>query len=652
MFTVVITEQARLDSIQEYKAFLAPFLRDPNVAWCRWNTGGEVLADMVPELAATVSRHQHWRLIAVCPDTGIDRKNPFDLVDWVPLREKDFPDTDSYLTQLQQAKHKAYAQAARQPLTRLMTWLCQSPMVTSGLNNAQEDPEFAAYVADSREKERLRRQILGDSTPEFALPEEVICLSLRCCPDTGYDVLSSWTQRPDSLYSRFYDRNLYFDRMRYLLFDILPKNHRNYPFDYIRFLYTLMLLACNDTPQSALKPNWVYRLECETDEAALCALLGDYEQKLVATEEYLRTQYEKLEQQELPRLSDRDARTLYCAGFPVSVPNTGDFPRGELYVSTSGIGLAGDCPTDEQETWRSRHRSSRRALGRFLKTPGRALRKATAQLHLMSTADLEQAGRLDSYQLEEVADFTREEEMRMIASPVTDMAEYTRQLDAQNQRILDATERRMTRRWTIILGVSSLVIYLLGLLPLLFTNSDAQQTLTEAMLYCAIGGGCLLLVGFITLFFLRRPVIRGYRDYNAIMRTAETEADASLERAGVYLTHACNMMRGYSVLNYRRETERPEVIRMRLCKKHMLDVERVRQELEEVFGIMLPENPARPDVTLRYPYDFSRPVDFSYPIPYTAGQKSRVDFLQKGHTVEVPVDFVRSLQVRREELYE
>lgn len=654
MFTVVLTEQLHLDGIAEYKTFLEPFVKGSGVAFCRWRTDGSTLDEAVPELSATVSRHDQWRLIVVCPEDGIDRKNPFDLVPWEPpTADKDW-NREEYLQQLQQAKTVAYAQAVKQPLTKLMTWLCEGPTVTEGLNNAQEDPEFAAYVADSLEKARLRRELLDGFQPEFTLPAEVICLSMRCCSDSVYDIRTSWSRKQDSLYSRFHDRNMYFDKMRYLVFDILPKNHRNYTFDYIRFLYTLMLLARHETPQSALNPNWVYTLECDTDEAALRRLLGRYDRKLASSEARIAHQCQELERKEQPRLSDRDAHTLYCSNMAVPIPNTGEFERSSLYVSTKGIGLAGDCPGNESSIWDSRFRASRRNLGKFLKTPGKSLRKATSLLRTMTTADLEQAGRLNEYQLEDVEEFVHSEELMMIATPtsnLSDTAAYNDRLDSQYKKLADVMERRMTRNWTIGLALAALLLYIIGFIPMFFTNYEAQKGTETAWIFFAAGTGILLLTAFVSLFFLRRPVKRGYSDYNGTMRGIENEVDGSLRQYSLYMSHACNMMRGYSVLNFRSEQESPDVTRLRIYKKHRMDIEQIRLELADVFGPFLPQEPGEVDMNGGFDYDFSRPVDFAYPMPYSADQKKQIDFLQKGNLVEVPVDFVKSLRVRREELY-
>ena len=140
VFTVVITEQAHLDSIEEYRPYLLPFLEKNEVCFCRWHPDGETLSDAVPDLVGTVSRHENWRMIVVCDEAGFDQKNPFDLAPYrAPVWDPDM-EQSLYLEQVRQEKFRCFEEAARQPLTKLMTWLCQSPTVTAGRNGAERDP--------------------------------------------------------------------------------------------------------------------------------------------------------------------------------------------------------------------------------------------------------------------------------------------------------------------------------------------------------------------------------------------------------------------------------------------------------------------------------------------------------------------------------
>ena len=234
MFTVVIAEKEHIDSIREYEVFLKPFIDDAHVEFCEWRPEEDTLADSVPHLVETVARERDWRAVVLCDTVGMERKNPFNRVEFtppvfIPLDSEDEEEVREhrrqYLEQLKQAKFRSFDQAARQPLTRLMTRLCAGPLVTRGKNNAAlEDMDFAEYLAESTRKQELREQIIAGEKPGISLPSEVLCVAKRTYTEQEYDINTSWASHEDLQYSRFYDWNLYFDKMRYLIFDILPQS--------------------------------------------------------------------------------------------------------------------------------------------------------------------------------------------------------------------------------------------------------------------------------------------------------------------------------------------------------------------------------------------------------------------------------------------
>lgn len=162
----------------------------------------------------------------------------------------------------------------------------------------------------------------------------------------------------------------------------------------------------------------------------------------------------------------------------------------------------------------------------------------------------------------------------------------------------------------------------------------------------------MAIAAVIALIFLRRPLKKAISDFNGTMKEISNEVEGSLEQYSEYLTHACNMMRGNSVLNFRRETEDPDEACIRVLKKHEMDILRVRQELHEIFDTFLPSGEVESDPADCYLYDFRRPVDYVYPVPFEQEQKKRIEFMQKGNMIAVPVDFVKHMRVRREDLYD
>ena len=52
-----------------------------------------------------------------------------------------------------------------------------------------------------------------------------------------------------------------------------------------------------------------------------------------------------------------------------------------------------------------------------------------------------------------------------------------------------------------------------------------------------------------------------------------------------------------------------------------------------------------------YDYDFTAMRSYEYEIPYVRVNRD-IDFLQQGNIVNIPVDYVKSISLKREELYD
>lgn len=661
MFTVVIAEQEHIDNIKKCRVFLQPFIDETRLSLCPWFPEETTLADSVPKLAQCVAGHQEWRAVVVCDEQGLDHKNPFDIVPFqMPPYDPGRPEEDApqhtYLDRLRQAKFQAFEQAARQPLTRLMTHLCESPLVTRGKNNASDDPDFAEYLAESIRKQELRQQIIGEEKLNFSRPQEVICIAKRTyCPQES-DITTAWTPNEDIQYSRFYDWNLYFDKMRYLFFDILPKEHRDYGFEYIKFLYVLLIFSCNETPSGALKPNRVFRLGCENNEQALRMLLAQYDAKLANTSDLLTQHIQQIQSTEKARLSDRDAKQIFCANINVPVLFSQEIDRTDLYSKPEELGLATDCPEDEDSKWTGTYMTSRRTLQRLLKQPRRALKSAVTDLRRLNQVDLDRAWNLNEFQVEDVQEYTHEEELNMVTTDTPDffhMDKYEGEMEEHSKAIHRKIETRMTKGTTVALGLTVLVLYLLGFLPLLLSNFSEDESRFWTLILMGGAAAALVVVGVICLFCLRSALRKRFRDYNDLMGRISMDLDHSTAQYSHYLSHACNMMRGFQVLNFRNQSGDPDSQKVRVLKKHMTDIRRIREELREVFGVYVDSwTVGEAEQVGAYTYDFTRTVDFSYPVPYTEGMRRQIEFLQPGSTIQVPVDFINRITIRREELYD
>lgn len=653
MYTVVIAEQKHLDCIQEYDLFLQPFLENSNAVFCAWNPEGETLTDCVPELRKAVQRGDKWRAIVVADDGGKALKNPFDRVQHRdPVWDDGLSDEENRKNRLQ-ARLSSYEAAARYPLTRLMAHLCEYPLVTDGDELLSEDPDFRDYQIADAKKKALQQQILGTEVQDFIKPAEVICVARRTCEDGQYDIRTSWAPHYDLQYSHFAEYNLYYPKMRYVVFDVLPTTHRNYRFDNVRFLYALLLLACHDTPSDALQPERVYVMDCENDTRRLSEILQCYDDRLLATQKMLEGEINSLKHTEPEKLTDKEVQTVFCR--PVSIPMRPEksFDESEIYVKPRRFGLFADKPEDESILWHQEYSRSKKELNAYLKQPKKSLRTAVADVHLQSQdcAAAEKVHLLNEQQICDFREYLAEQEAETVTSRpenLTDPTPYVSQAEQAAQKVEKHLQTRMKRKTALIACAVTLLAFLVGLAPAVFTGEP-----TTAMAIAMAGAVLLLvLVAVVCLFVQRGTLRRQLRGYNDALRGISAAIRANMGRYSAYLGHVCSLMKGNTVDNCLKESCDEA---QRLCKiyrKHIVDICELRAQWGLTFSQFLQAGQERDVDAQPFGFDFKRTLTYRYPI--TGGQlhSSRVEFLQKDNYIELPVDYIRRVTLRREELYD
>ena len=328
MFTVLIAEKQHIDAIrQENKLFFEPFLESKEIAFCYWNPAGQTLDESVPGLLDAVGRRRDWRAVIInnCNIATSKMRNPFDIVEHDAIDSLNVPpqqpqDDESldkwesswkeYYKALTAEKENIYKSALELPLQKLATWLCfrREDYIYNEVQEKQDVQDWAMemigrddmkpsvklellereqYKCELRLKEKLRRNFLDEKYLNVNYPSEVYCISPRAAENNYFDPDAYWTIHQDSEYSVFADRNMYFDRMRFMVFDMLSPSHRDFRSDYIRFLASVLIFISNPVPSSAMQARRLYQLEVESDDDPLCTLVTSYDRKLANTYEVI-----------------------------------------------------------------------------------------------------------------------------------------------------------------------------------------------------------------------------------------------------------------------------------------------------------------------------------------------------------------------------
>ena len=557
MFTVLIAEKEHINAIQQgNKLFFEPFLENKELAFCEWDPAGQNLQDSVPGLVDAVGRRKHWRAVIInnCTIKASKMRNPYDVVDHSALAALQAPDSQpkddepwekweadwkAYYDAVTEQKRSIYQNALEQPLQKLATWLCfrQEDYIHNEVKEKQDIQDWAMvmigrddlkpsvklemlereqYKRELRMKEQLRRAFLAEKYLNIAYPSEVYCISPRAAENNYFDPDAYWNIRQDSEYSTFADRNMFFDRMRFMVLDMLSYSHRNFRADYIRFLATVLVFISNPVPGSAMQARRLYELEVKTDDAPLCTLVTSYDKKLAATFDVIESEMEKIRSEIPEELTDKAAAELFCTPKDVTVQLDASCDPEKVFAETD-YGLFFDRPEDEHHKWNRDHQTSEKALAYIVKQQTRAVRKSVIQMHMSSEMTDVNVSRLTPLQLDDIREFTDLAEDEMIASiptDLTDAAQYTQRLSKEAEAVKKAVGRRMRKKTTATLGILCLSLYFLCLLPFLLNNGMTPKMVTTAVI---LSLGMILLLAavlVVALFFLRTSVVNAVKAYN------------------------------------------------------------------------------------------------------------------------------------------
>ena len=690
-------------------------------AFCEWIPEGKTLYECVPDLIRTVGRHKTWRAVVLKDDSLTLCQNPYDAISHQRIVEceernriinpadDDSDDTaevsseelakegfekwkkdcDERIEKMLSEEAEIFRDALSLPFQRLLTCLCFLPNEFLGkkyskkldigdyVNEKLDSLNFEKYIIELEHyyhlkqdslKNELRKECVDEMLPDdrasrrkgsmgIVLPSEVICFAERTTETGFFDSQVYWENHTGLEYSAFVGRNMYFDKMRFIMSDILPATHQDYRYDRIRFLYNFLLFSLNDMPSGTILPRRLYCLESENNERTLRSIVTAYIGKLDSTIRVVNAQIEKTKM-EIPReLTDSDSEKLFCAKVIVPVTFSEDFSENELYVDQADYGYYSDSTGDEGTKWLAQRKTTKEAVEKLVKQPRRALKKSVEKLDRECEVDFNMIRAMNSFQMDDVCEHTDAEKDRMVSMEmknIFDTSRYHKELDEESKKVTKVMSRRMQRKTTLILAWTCVLLFASTFLPLLFTNRASFDTVSTALFYGFICSAALAVIFVVTIILLRLPLKRAINDFNQKAKEVGDDVRDAMKKYSEYLSCVTNIRRGYKVLNFSENNIDRFDKDIRTRTKHRIDMERVKAFVYDNYGDFIDEDIECDELaTLPYNYDFGIDrVEYDYDPPYLPDDRIVIDYLSAGNKVELPSDFVTKITVRMEEIYD
>lgn len=680
MFTVIICDEHIIkDCYHKYHIYLKPFFDNNNFAFCEWNTKADNLDEAVPKLKEAIQHKKEWQAIVVNDSStwgfdGVNKRNPFD---YLNSRRKDYQFSSfEQIKSFRSAEEALIDKALGNPLTKLSIWLCGTPINTAPVLCYSSEAERIIAAETSEEYfEVLNELDLKSSEVEsdwnrdlkfkklcekfelrgelFNPPTSVITIAERGKNIDAELAELAWSNHTEFDYSQFYMDNLYPEKLRYLIYDVSYIRARRNENQYFNFLTTIMMLATYECPNGVLRSNRVYKLEMQIDVDCVRELCNMYNSKLWSTISRIEEITHKISEEEKQPVDKHTAEEYFESNVVIPIEVVTRESRENLQAKYDKIGLSRDCPSDEYDYWDEQFHTINKYFIRFLREPRRAVKTATKEdFRIANEINDERALQLSEYQREDVKYILDEEERNMIATSTTQLfntVQYNKKMRDADKEIRRGIAQRMTKKTTMFVSLFATIAYLIGFLPLLFSNINTGKSFMFSLATTGIVLAIFLIIGFIYLFVLRRKLINRFKHFNYVMSGILKEIENGVSSFSKYLSHACNVMREFSVLNYSESSYKKT---KHILANHKRIITQKINEVNELFSTYINSDELRLTYDIEpYGFDFTVMRDYEYEMPYTEVRKD-IDYMQQGNKVVIPVDYVESITLTREELYD
>lgn len=650
MLTVLIYPKACQEFLDNYSRLFEPYTESGEIALCFWDEHGTDIASALPKLEEIVRGVREWKAIVVLPVTeeqqeAVKQDNPFDYLcnsaEEPPVHESEVP------------------------LIRLAQMLGGVPLVNRHFDSVMERDALTCR-GTSRLSVRRREKDEELRTQQAAWKELMDRYSFRCDrPSILYLFKGRVPQdvsipevtdresmrRRESNSSRFWYRNRYPARARFLIQDCVKPGNAHYHEHLFQFWMTAFTLALNSAPSGTFEAYKVYQVKADVDFQRLHQHLSDYYNRLSGARFAAEKQiYELQKSSEYER--EQESLPHYRGEVTVRFD---PMEEEKFLISSRKIGLAGDCPQPEVPWWREKARESAKAMEKLFHSIRIALDRASGKCRLFAKVTDEELCGLDEYQVEEMEEQLTELERSILTFHVgafLPVKKYRRELKQEARHTELGLHKRMTRRTTVAAGAVMLGIYTLGFLPDLVYQVLEGEELLEVCGLTALG--LLLLTGglLLCLVLFRYLVRAGIGDYNEVQRAILGDYQKAGSTFSDYLSNCCSYMRGRYILQALEKKTMISAEGIVMLSNH---VEQLSQHLDIIDGWLrdfsmnvLPDGGASHsdrfnfDVPPEHNRDYLFQLDaFPLSIPGVGGTQCTA-----------PYPFVTRFDVQRERLYE
>lgn len=552
MFTVIVTSDASVQFIERYRTLFEPYIDEEKIAICYWNEQGRDIRTALPQLSSLVRDKYEWRCIVALPpysDIEIQKeaglyypasgKNPYD---FLCNQEKEPEIKESQV-----------------PLIRLAQMLggVPEPVRSYSFQFVKDENHKAVLrsVPDVEEKQYQKQKeawkMLEDQYSfECDKPVSLFLLMGRTpyieemADLTDCELMS----RKETDNSRFWYRNQYPAKARFLIKNCTTYGHAYYKENLFSFWMTVLTLALNEISAGSVEAYKLYHVSASVNRDMVNELFSRYLNRMERLQFQVVHMIEQIKK-ELQAVNDFEEVSNYA----VSVPINYNFALKEnMLISSKSIGFAGDCPVPEKKWWSREYERSRESFKRFLWVPRAAVDKGVSFARSCTVMSDEEIYNLSEYQKEQLKGDLGELEAKILSFNMMDTLpakKFKKEMERTSKAVQASCNKRMTRKSAIISGAIAVTVYMAGYIPDIVNSVILRRGFLKALLLCGGSAAAMTAVVICCLVYFKRKIVVKVADYNEVMKWIKRTVLESAELFQQYLSSVATYMRGKSMLD-------------------------------------------------------------------------------------------------------
>ena len=600
MFTVILLSASARQRLGRWEPLFQPFA--DKVAFCEWNPSpaADSISTAAPDLIDTLDGRRKWRAIVV--DTAVedgrelpDPENPFD---YKPHDESGVPPGQLKLEHSPHAmvrlSHlllgypdmgaKGFAPQVSYWDPEANTTVYETPPDEASTPEAlsaaldgyrarlvtHSDVQVTYAMVDYTDDEKAQHDALSAHYRlQHPRPSQVLFVASRIPVEANLarDLHRAWDEDIDTGPSRFVERNDYSPSSRFAVCPLPAPGHSTFDREELNFWLSILTLAINNLPASALQAERLYRVSLEFNDETLTNILNDHLSRLSAARDALDKKIRRPDRPNYQRISE----VLHQQVIPIDFD---DLDANSVSISSSGFALIPPSASSDGGIWNDRVVSLRTNVDSYVRHPRRVLARAVNTTRLQTNTFRGERDVLDEIEKDELSDeiIKRTTELAQPATAeILDRTRLDELLSDNDQKVRMALASRL-HLGTVLAALAVVVVtWMVAMAPFMYQSITAGGSQGQlAVLITAIAILVCVACSFIVLLFfrlrIRSLVLRMNRDLTTFTSRVKNGASAF----SAFLSDLVTYMHGQALLHATSEYNTS----LKVTKHHLEEVRR------------------------------------------------------------------------------